>query len=126
MRYDNGTLRNASARKGTQLIALIEDNRDDIAALCRQYGVRRLAVFGSAATGAFDPGTSDLDFVVDLGRYERGVARRYLGLIVALEQLFGRLVDVVTIHPGATDSFRKELERTAVTIYESGRTAAVA
>ncbi len=108
------------------MISLIEHNRDAITALCRQYGVQRLAVFGSAAKGTFDPATSDLDFVVDLGGYERGVARRYLGLIVALETLFGRSVDVVTIHPGTSSTFRSELERTAVTIYERKRKTAAA
>ena len=108
------------------MIALIEDNQEAIAALCRQYGVRCLAVFGSAVKGTFDPATSDLDFVVDLGTYERGVARRYLGLIVALESLFGRDVDVVTIHPDTSDIFRSELERTAVTIYERERKTAAA
>ncbi len=51
------------------MIALIEDNREAIAELCRQFGVRRLAVFGSAAKGTFDPATSDVDFLVDLGNY---------------------------------------------------------
>ena len=106
------------------MIALIDDNRDAIAALCRQYGVQRLSVFGSAIKDTFDPATSDLDFVVDLGGYERGVARRYLGLIVALETLLGRSVDVVTIHPGTSDTFRNELQRTAVTIYEHVRKTA--
>ncbi len=108
------------------MIALIEDNRDAIVALCQQYGVARLALFGSAVNGRFNPATSDLDFVVDLGGYERGVARRYLGLIVALESLLGREVDVVTVHLGASDAFRSELERTAVTICqrESQSTAA--
>ncbi len=99
------------------MIDLIEDNRDAIAELCRQYGVRKLAVFGSAVSGKFDLETSDLDFVVDLGGYERGVASRYLGLIVALERLLERTVDVVTIHSGTTDVFRHEVERTAQTIY---------
>ncbi len=108
------------------MISLIENNRDTIAALCKQYGVQRLAAFGSAVKGTFDPATSDLDFVVDLGGYERGVARRYLELIVALETLFGRKVDVVTIHAGTSNSFRSELERTAVTIYERERKTAAA
>jgi predicted nucleotidyltransferase len=108
------------------MIALIKDNREAIVALCEQYGVQRLAVFGSAVKGSFDPATSDLDFVVDLGGYERGVAGRYFGLIVALEKLFGRRVDVVTIHADTSDTFRKELERTAETIYEVRRAAAIA
>lgn len=108
------------------MIPLIEDNRDAIATLCKQYGVARLALFGSAVKGTFDPDRSDLDFVVDLGGYERGVARRYLGLIVALELLLGRSVDVVTVHPDTSDAFRRELERTAVTIYQRESQSAAA
>lgn len=58
------------------MIDLVANKRDEIAALCRKYNIKRLDLFGSAATGAFDPATSDLDFVVDLGEYESGVARR--------------------------------------------------
>ncbi len=100
------------------MIDLIEDNRQAIEDLCREYGVQRLAVFGSAAKGIFDPATSDLDFVVDLGGYEPGTAGRYLGLIVALEKLFGREVDVVTLHARTSSAFRREVERTSQTIYE--------
>jgi len=108
------------------VIDLIEHNRDAIVDLCRQYGVRKLAVFGSAAKDTFDPATSDLDFVVDLGDYEPGVASRYLGLIVALERLFGRHVDVVTIHSRTSDAFRQEVERTAQTVYERDVTTVAA
>ncbi len=100
------------------MISLIEENREAIADLCRQYGVQKLAVFGSAVSGNWDPAHSDLDFVVDLGGYEPGTAGRYLGLIVALEKLFDRRVDVVTLHARTSTAFRQEVERTAQTIYE--------
>ena len=39
--------------------------REAITALCREYGVARLEVFGSAARGSdFDPARSDADFLV--------------------------------------------------------------
>ncbi|HEV2066409.1 MAG TPA: nucleotidyltransferase domain-containing protein, partial [Thermomicrobiales bacterium] len=79
------------------MIALIEDNREAIAELCERYGVRRLAVFGSAAKGTFDPATSDIDFLVDLGDYDDRVGRRYMRLIVGLEDLLGRRADVTTV-----------------------------
>ena len=41
-------------------------HRETLAALCRQYGVARLDVFGSAARGAdFDPARSDVDLLVE-------------------------------------------------------------
>lgn len=107
------------------MITLVEDNKDAIVALCERFGVRRLALFGSAAKGTFDPATSDLDFVVDLGTYEEGVGSRYLGFIVALEQLFGRHVDVVTVRSIQSPAFRDEVDATSRVIYDAtGRPAA--
>lgn len=44
---------------------LIERHREEIEALCRRYGVRRLDVFGSLVRDDFDAATSDVDIVVD-------------------------------------------------------------
>jgi predicted nucleotidyltransferase len=68
-------------------------------ALCRRFGVRRLDLFGSAATGGpFDPGRSDLDLLVtfDDGLPPAAYAKAYFGLRAALEALFGRPVDLLT------------------------------
>ncbi len=79
------------------MIAAIADNLDAIRALCREYGVARLDVFGSAATGAFDPARSDVDLLVeylpgaDLGPW----LCRYVELKGRLEALLGRPVDLV-------------------------------
>ena len=43
------------------MIALVDENRDAMVALCERFRVRWLALFGSAATGTFGPATSDLD-----------------------------------------------------------------
>lgn len=107
------------------MIALIEDNREAIAELCERFGVRRLSVFGSAAKGEFDPVTSDIDFLVDLGEYDDRVARRFMGLIVALEDLMERRIDIVT-EPVTKRWLREEVEGTKVTIYESPRSRSVA
>ena len=56
-----------------------------------RLGVRRLALFGSAARNEAKP-ESDLDFVVD---FDQKTFRNYMGLIDFLETLFGRKVDVV-------------------------------
>ncbi len=42
----------------------IEAKRAEIVALCRCFGVFRLDLFGSSTIGAFDPLTSDYDFLV--------------------------------------------------------------
>ena len=51
------------------MISLISDNKQAIANLCREFQIKKLDVFGSASTGAFDSDTSDLAFIVDLGEY---------------------------------------------------------
>ena len=46
----------------------IEAHLEAIRTLCREYGVRGLELFGSAATDAFDPERSDVEFS---GRWPR-------------------------------------------------------
>ncbi len=73
--------------------------QQDIAALCRRFGVRRLDVFGSAAAGEhFDPKRSDYDFVADFNQPAPTAeyADRVLKFGDALEKLMGRRVDVVS------------------------------
>jgi predicted nucleotidyltransferase len=108
------------------MIALIADNRDAIAALCKEFGMRKLDLFGSAATGKFDPETSDVDFVVDPGGYERGAARRYLDFISAMEDLLGRRVDMITEDSISNPYFREAVDEQRVTIYEAGHGEAAA
>ena len=76
---------------------IIEQKKQEIAALCRTHRVRALWLFGSATTEAWDPETSDIDFLVDLGDYEAGVAHRFLDLADDLESTVGRSIDLVTV-----------------------------
>lgn len=108
------------------MIDLVANKREEIAALCRQYGIQRLDLFGSAATGAFDPATSDLDFIVDLGDYEVGVAGRYLDFIAAIEDLFDRSVDMVTVNSIRNPYFREAVDEQRVNLYEARYRQAVA
>lgn len=108
------------------MIDLIQDNQAAIVALCRQYRIQKLEVFGSAATGAFDPATSDVDFVVDLGEYERGTADRYLDLIADLEDLLGHRVEMITQPSIRNPYFRQAVDAQKVTIYEAPDSEAAA
>jgi uncharacterized protein len=108
------------------MIALVADKKDEIAALCRRFGIRKLDVFGSAVTGSFDPEKSDIDFVVDLGGYEPGVAMRFLDFAEALESLLGRDVDLVTEDSIRNPYFRRSVERSREPLYERRRDQAVA
>jgi len=105
------------------LIDVIEAKRVGLAELCRRYGVARLYLFGSAASGGFADASSDLDFVVELeDRQPTGsYADRYIGLAEGLERLFGRRVDLVTEDSIRNPYFRREVEATRQLVYEQPR-----
>jgi len=101
------------------MIREIELHRAALIELCRRYRVRQLHLFGSAATSAFVPATSDLDFVADFdGTQAADYADRYLDFAESLERLFNRPVDVITKRAIRNPYFRSEVERTAQVIYE--------
>ncbi|NLJ36037.1 MAG: hypothetical protein GX358_07400 [candidate division WS1 bacterium] len=102
------------------MIDLLESRRQEIAVLCRRHRVRRLEVFGSAATGAFDPRTSDLDFLVEyhpLGPDESADA--YFGLLEDLQSLLGRPVDLVMARAIQNPYFRRSVDATREVLYAS-------
>ncbi len=99
---------------------IVSGHLSEISTLCRRYGVIRLDVFGSAATGDFDPARSDIDMIATFSSTrEAGYADRYLDFADSLERLFGRNVDLIT--PGSIRNpvFAESIRRQAVTIYES-------
>jgi predicted nucleotidyltransferase len=103
-----------------EMIPLIDERREEIERLCVRYGVRRLELFGSAAGGSFDPDRSDLDFLVEfqdlpLDRY----ADSYFGLLFALEDLFGRHVDLVMTSAIRNPYFLAEIEASRTVLYEA-------
>jgi hypothetical protein len=48
------------------MVGELERRRDDIVKLCERYGVSRLEVFGSAATGSTFDEDSDVDFLCEM------------------------------------------------------------
>ena len=72
------------------MTSIVESKQGLLGDLCRRYGVRRLELFGSGATAAFDPNSSDLDFLVeflpeqDLGPW----LRHYFAFQAELARLF--------------------------------------
>lgn len=74
-------------------IEQITSKRNEIAQIAKQYGATNIRVFGSVARGNADD-ASDIDFIVDL---EKGRSLLDLGgLLMDLQKLLGRSVDVVT------------------------------
>lgn len=83
---------------------VVAEHLEEIRALCREYGVLRLEVFGSALTPRFDPASSDIDFLVEyppdhvLGPW----MKHHFALKEQLAAILGRPVDLVMI-----DAIRK-------------------
>ncbi len=81
---------------------LLTDKREDILRIAAQHGAHNVRVFGSLARGEARP-DSDVDLLVEL---EPGRSLLDLGgLLMDLQDLLGREVDVVTVK-GLRDRIR--------------------
>lgn len=99
---------------------VIDERAADLERLCRRYRVRKLALFGSVATGRDLSETSDLDFLVEFNPLPPGVyADTYFSLLEALQRLFDRPVDLVVESAIKNPYFLEAVEATKATIYES-------
>ena len=100
---------------------LIDRHRAELEALCREYRVRRLDIFGSILTDQFDPARSDVDFVVeflpgtDLGPW----LARYFELRDALSAAVGLQADVLMANAVSNPYLRRSIERNHLTLYAS-------
>jgi len=90
----------------------------EIEALCRRYHVRRLELFGSAASGEFNPDTSDVDFLVTFEETEPAVyADAYLGFYESLTALFDRRIELVSATAITNPYFLESIQRNRKTLY---------
>ena len=102
------------------MIPAVAQRRHELQKLCHLYGVQRLSLFGSAASGRHSRGESDLDFLVEFNSTAvAGYADAYFGLLEALEQLFGTSVDLVVESAIRNPYFLESAERTRTPIYEA-------
>lgn len=101
------------------MIAEIEQKRAEIAELCRRYHVKTLEVFGSAARGEdFDPEKSDIDFLVAFeSDPPEGLARTYFGLLHALEDTFGRRIDLTMHNVFENLALKRAIDRSREPLY---------
>lgn len=76
-----------------ELLELVQSKREAILQMAARRGARNVRLFGSVARGEAGP-DSDMDFLVDL---EPGRSLLDLGgLLMDLQALLGRKVDIVT------------------------------
>lgn len=88
-----------------------------IARVSERFGVRRLRVFGSVLTDRFDPGRSDVDFLVDFHPNREDRLDDYLGLKEALAEIVGHDVDLVVADAVRNPFFKKSAFESAQDVY---------
>jgi uncharacterized protein len=72
---------------------LLEDKREAILRICARHGARNVRVFGSVARGEAKE-SSDIDLLVE---FEPGRSLLdHAALVLDIEELLGRKVDIVT------------------------------
>lgn len=89
---------------------LLREKREDIYRIAARHGAKEIRVFGSCARGEAGP-DSDIDLLVDT----EAVTSSWFpaGLMLDLEDLLGRPVDVVTVR-GLSPLIRDRVLREAV------------
>lgn len=89
---------------------LLGSKREEILRLAEKHGAHNVRVFGSALRGEAGPG-SDIDLLIDL---EAGRSfLEHAALLLELEDLLGRKVDVVTergLRPRVRDRILSEAQ----------------
>jgi len=100
------------------MVALLEDKREAIADLCCRYGVIRMDVFGSVLRDDFQPGRSDIDFLVDFSpRDPYRLADDYFDLFDEMRNLLGMEVDLVMVGAVKNRYIAADIERTKKLLY---------
>ena len=92
----------------TTLEQLLREKRDDIQRIAARHGAYNIRVFGSVARGEAGP-ESDIDILIDVGPTTSSWFPA--GLILDLEDLLGRRVEVITekaLNPALRDHVLRE------------------
>ncbi|HEY3282281.1 MAG TPA: nucleotidyltransferase family protein [Armatimonadota bacterium] len=95
---------------------------DDLARLCRRWGIRELRLFGSALREDFGP-ESDIDLLVEFGPDPPISLLDHIQVQEELASLLGRKVDLVTrqaVEGSRNPIRRQEILSTAEVLYASG------
>lgn len=101
------------------MIQLIADNLDNLIRLCQEHGVRKLEVFGSAATGDFRTESSDIDFLIEFEKDAGMSFGAMFGFQQAAAELLGREVDLVLNTRFRNPYFQEAVDESRETLYES-------
>lgn len=95
----------------------IEDIKAAAIPACRDFNVRRLDAFGSAARGT-STASSDVDVLVEFRDPGNRPARRFFGLLHRLQDGLGCEVDLLTVDSLRNPYFRKRVLRERIPLYD--------
>ena len=95
----------------------IEDIRKVAAPACREFNVKRLDAFGSAARGSATS-SSDVDLLVEFKEPAQSPAKRFFGLLHQLEDSLGCAVDLLTPNSLRNPYFKGRVLKERISVYE--------
>jgi len=95
----------------------VEEIKKVAAPVCKEFGVKRLDLFGSTARSVQASG-SDIDLLVDFEDPSTNPARRFFGLLHRLEDELGCEIDLLTVSSLKNPYFRRQALNEKVTLYE--------
>ena len=98
----------------------IGDKLQDIAAICKRYGIQKLFLFGSALREDFNPAESDIDLLAEFGPLE--ITKRFhvfLDARQAFKEIFQADVDLVMDGAVKNPIIANEINRTKKLVYSA-------
>ena len=99
---------------------LFDLRTEEVAEICREVGVKRLELVGDAATGDFDAGSGEPDFLVEfLPGAEQPWMAEYTRLIERLSDLYGLRVHLIATGSPYYSEYREWIDATRTPIYEA-------
>lgn len=99
------------------MISTINSKITDLQQLCKKYAVKSMYLFGSASTGKFNA-DSDIDILITFKELPiQQYTDNYFELHEALENLFGKKVDLITERSLSNPYFIQSIDQTKQLLY---------
>lgn len=89
----------------------------ELALGCKEFGVKRLFIFGSVVAGKLTQ-ASDLDFLVEFERSGyHGAFNQFMDFKELLENIYKRPIDLLQYKKFRNALFQQEVEKTKILLY---------
>ena len=104
------------------MVAIVKDNLNKIIELCERMQLQSLYLFGSATNEKEYTRDSDLDFLYQFKKSEKGIPLSeydYFDLMFDLAKITGKNIDLVASEKIKNKFFLSRINREKIKIYES-------